>query len=150
MGKLQLGTARLEQCRHPEALAARRRFTQLGEPTSVATAWHQTGMAYEGLGQPAEAEAAYREALAIRVRLGNAAGQAATLLQLGLLYNNRLERPEEAVAFYRQAADKYVELGDAAKEGVVHSNLAETLRGLRRPAEAREAIQRAIHCRATE
>jgi tetratricopeptide (TPR) repeat protein len=150
VGKGQLGTVRMYQRRDPEALAAhaeaRERFTKLGEPGSVAVSWHQTGMVYQQAGQPEAAEDAYRKSLAIKVRLRSVAGQATTLVQLGNLYDDDLNRPEEAVAFYRQAADKYVEIGDAAKEGVVRTNLAATLRKLRRLEEARHEIRRAIEC----
>jgi tetratricopeptide (TPR) repeat protein len=150
VGKGQLGTVRLAQRRYPEALAAyveaRTRFTQLDEPGSVAVIWHQTGMAYQDAGQPEAAEDAYRKSLAIKVRLGDVAGQADTLVQLGNLYVYVLNRPEEAAAFYRQAADKYVEIGDVAKEGKVRNNLGETLRQLRRLDEARQEIRRAIEC----
>nr|WP_257791253.1 CHAT domain-containing protein [Candidatus Thiodictyon syntrophicum] len=152
IGKLQLGTVRLQQGRYPEALAAyadaRERFTQLDEPGTVATAWHQTGMASQEAGEPEAAEDAYRNSLAIEVRLGDVAGQADTLGQLGNLYNDVLDRPEEAVAFYRQAADKYVEIGDPAKEGAARNNLALALRGLRRFDEARREVRRAIECKA--
>jgi tetratricopeptide (TPR) repeat protein len=145
VGKGQLGTVRLQQRRYPEALAAyaeaRERFTQLDEPGSVAGVWHQTGMAYQDAGQPEAAEDAYRQALAIEVRLGDVAGQARTLGQLGNLYMYVLDRPEEAATFYRQAADKYVEIGDAANEGRARGNLATTLRKLRRLDEARQEIR---------
>ena len=152
VGKGQLGTVRMQQRRYPEALAAyaeaRERFTQLDEPGSVAVIWHQTGMVYQEAGQPEAAEDAYRKSLAIKVRLGDVAGQASTLVQLGNLYDDVLDRPEEAVAFYRQAADKYVEIGDVAKEGTARNNLADTLRKLRRLDEARQEIRRAIECKA--
>jgi tetratricopeptide (TPR) repeat protein len=150
VGKGQLGTVRKNQCRYPEALAAyaeaRERFTQLDEPGSVAVIWHQTGMVYQAAGQPEAAEDAYRKSLAINVRLGNVAGQASTLGQLGILYGEVINRPEEAVNFHRQAADKYVEIRDAAKEGFVRNNLAEALRKLRRLDEARQEMRRAIEC----
>lgn len=152
VGKGNLGTVRKNQRRYPEALSAyeeaRERFTQLDEPGTVAVSWHQTGMVYQHAGQPEAAEDAYRKSLAIKVRLGNVGGQASTLLQLGNLYDDVLNRPEEAVAFYRQAADRYVEIGDAAAEGRVRSNLADTLRKLRRLDEARQEIRRAIKCKA--
>ncbi len=150
VGKGQLGTVRMLQCRYPEALAAyaeaRERFTQMDEPGMVAVSWHQTGMVHQVAGQPEAAEDAHRKSLAIKVRLGNVAGQAATLLQLGNLYKDDLDRLEEAVAFYRQAADKYVGIRDAASEGRVRNNLANTLCKLRRLDEARQEIRRAIEC----
>jgi len=93
------------------------------------------------------AEDAYRRSLAIKVQLGDVAGQAATLVQLGNLYANVLHRTEEAVSFYRQAANKYVELGDPAGEGRTRNNLAETLRTLKRFEDARMEIRRAIECK---
>ncbi len=148
--KGQLGTVRMLQHRYPEALKAhaeaRERFTQLDEPGMVAVSWHQTGRVHQEAGQPDAAEDCYRKSLAIKVRLGNVAGQASTLLQLGTLYDGQLNRPEEATTFYRQAADKYVEIRDAANEGRTRNNLAATLRKLRRLDEARQEIRRAIEC----
>jgi tetratricopeptide (TPR) repeat protein len=152
VGKGQLGTVRLHQGRLDEALAAyaeaRARFEALGEPGAVATIWHQTGMALHEAGRGEPAEDAYRQALAIAVRLGDRAGQAATLLQLGLLYDDVLDRPEEAVALYRQAAEADQAIGDLASEGKVRGNLAVTLRRLKRLDEARRELQRAIDCKA--
>ncbi len=151
VGKGQLGSVRMNQRRYPEALAAyaeaRERFTQLDEPGSIAVVWHQTGMVYQVAGQPEAAEDAYRKSLAIEVRLGNVAGQAGTLGQLGILYDAVLGRTEEAAAFDRQSADKYSEINDLAKEGVARSNLAIRLRKLRRFDEARQEIRRAIECK---
>jgi tetratricopeptide (TPR) repeat protein len=148
VGKGQLGTVRLRQRRYEEALTAyaeaRQRFIRLDEPGSVAVAWHQTGMVYQHAGQPEAAEDAYRKSLAIDVRLGNVAGQARTLGQLGNLYDDVLDRPEEAVGFYRQAADKYVEIGDLANEGRTRGNLGDSLRKLRRFDEARQEVRLAI------
>jgi tetratricopeptide (TPR) repeat protein len=81
------------------------------------------------------------------VRLGDIAGQASTLNQLGNLYKDVLGRLEEAAAFYREAADKYVQIGDTAKEGIARNNLADTLRKLGRYGEARQEIRRAIDCK---
>lgn len=149
VGKGELGTVRLLQRRYPEALAAyeqaRDAFTRLKEPGSGANAWHQIGMVYQEMVSPEAAEDAYRQSLAIEVRL---AEQAATLVQLGNLYAAVLVRREDAVDFYRQAMDKYVEVHDYANEGVTRSNLADTLCKLRRFGEARQEIRRAIECKA--
>lgn len=150
VGKTQLGTVRLLQRRYAEALKiydeARERFTQLDEPSSVGVVWHQTGVAYQEAVQPEAAEEAYRKSLAIKVRLGDVAGQASTLGQLGNLYDGVLEHPEEGVAFFRQSIDKYVEIRDRANEGRGRKNLAIPLRKLHRLDEARQEIQRAIEC----
>jgi tetratricopeptide (TPR) repeat protein len=151
VGKGQLGTVRLQQRRYPEALAAhaeaRQRFTALDEPGTVAVSWHQTGMVYAKAGQPQAAADAYRKSLAIKVRLGDVAGQASTLNQLGNLYRVLLDRPEDAAGFYCQAAEKFVEGGDVASEGSTRNNLASTLGKLLRLDEARQEILRAIECK---
>lgn len=147
-GKGQLGSVRLLQRRYADALVAnedaRRTFESLGEPNSVATAWHQIGIVHQRAGQSQAAEDAYRRALAIKVRLGDTANQATTLNQLGNLYD-QLDRFEEAAAFYRQAADRFKD--DRAKEGVARSNLAGTLCKLKRLDDARQEIEQAIVCR---
>jgi tetratricopeptide (TPR) repeat protein len=151
LNKSQLGNVRQAQRRYPEALAvyaeARQRFTALDEPGSVATSWHLTGMVHQQAGQPQAAEDAYRKSLALNVRLGDVAAQASTLNELGNLYDDVLDRPEDAAGFYRQAVAKSVESRDLAKEGTRRSNLAITLRRLRRLDEARQEIRRAIECK---
>jgi tetratricopeptide (TPR) repeat protein len=150
--KAQLANVRLQQKRYAEALKAyqqaRDTFSSLNEPGTVAIAWHQIGMVHERAGQPEAAEEAYNQSLAIRVRLGNQAGQADTLGQLGNLYDDVLQRPEEAVTFYRRAAEIFLEIGHSAKEGATQNNLADTFRKLQRLEEARQAIRRAIECKA--
>jgi tetratricopeptide (TPR) repeat protein len=150
VGKAQLGSVRMEQRRYQEALgafeAARERFESLNEPGSVAASLHSIGMVYQEAGQPEAAEDAYRKSLATHVRLGDLVGQATTLLQLGILYDNNFDRTEEAAAFFQQAADKFVEVGDTSNEGRARSNLALTLRKLRHFDQARQEIGRAIQC----
>lgn len=151
VGKGQLGTVRLRQRRYAEALTAhtdaRERFAALGEEQSVAVTWHQIGIVHQAAGKGDAAEDAYRRSLALEVRLGNVAGQASTLNQLGHLHDSLLGRPEEAVTLYRQAAERYVALSDGANEGRVRNNLANALRRLGRRAEARREIERALECK---
>jgi len=150
VSKFQLGAVRLLQHRFREALTtyneAREKFSLLNEPSSVGVTWHQTGIAFQGAGQIEAAEDAYRKALAIKVRLGDVAGQASTLNQLGVLYGTALKRPEEAVAFFRQTADLYAGLRNVQGEGFARNNLGDTLRTLRRLDEARQEMRRAIEC----
>ena len=152
VGKHQLGTVMLQQQRYAEALEvyeqARDTFSRLNEPDGVANAWHGIGMVVQGAGQPEAAEVAYNQSLTIQVRLGNQAGQANTMGQLGILYDEALKRPEEAVAFYRRAAENFGTIGDALSEGRQLSNLAIALCKLQRLEEARLAIRRAIECKA--
>jgi tetratricopeptide (TPR) repeat protein len=151
VGKSQLATVRMLQGQYDEAIAeyaaARTRFEQQHEPQMVAGLWHQTGIVYEEAGQVDAAETAYRRSLEIETQIGNRAGQAGSLGQLGNLYKDRLNRLEEAVTFYRQAADIHVEQGDLRYEGVTRNNIADTLRKLQRYDEARGEIQRAIECK---
>jgi tetratricopeptide (TPR) repeat protein len=93
-----------------------------------------------------EAEDAYRESLAICVRLENVDGQAGALAQLGNLYDDVLNRSEEAVTLYRQAADMYLKRVDLASEGKTRNNLGHTLGKLRRLDQALQEIGRAIEC----
>jgi len=99
---------------------------------------------YQAVGESEAAEDAYRKSLVIKVQLGDVAGQASTLGQLGNLYSDVLGAPEQGVAFFRQAAAKHVELRDEMNEGRTRSNLANALRNLRRFDEARGEIRRAI------
>ncbi|WP_204138029.1 tetratricopeptide repeat protein [Halomicronema sp. CCY15110] len=150
VGKAQLATVRRMQGRYDEAIAeytaARALFEQQNEPQTVAVIWHQIGMVYQAAGQFDAAETAYRRSLEMETQIGNRAGQASSLGQLGNLYQDSLNRPEEAVTFYRQAADIYVEQGDLRYEGVARNNIADALRKLQRYDEARREIQRAIEC----
>jgi tetratricopeptide (TPR) repeat protein len=150
VGKGQLGTVRLQQQRYAEALEAHQQardtFSRLNEPGSVAIAWHQIGMVHQKAGQLEAAEEAYNQSLAIKVRLGNQAGQASTLGQLGNLYAGVLQRSEEAVPFYLRAAEISSSINDALGEGRQWNNLANTFRKLQRLEEARQAIRRAIEC----
>jgi tetratricopeptide (TPR) repeat protein len=150
VGKGQLGTVRMLQQRHAEALEAhaeaRSIFEGLGEPEGVATAWHQTGMVHRRVRNYPEAERAYRQSLAIEVGRGNRRGQASSLGELGNL-SNAMGRLEEAVTFYRQAADIAVVLNDLSNEGKDRNNIANILIKLQRYDEARQELLRAIECK---
>jgi tetratricopeptide (TPR) repeat protein len=152
VGKGQVGSVRLQQQRYAEALKAyqeaRDTFSRLQEPGSVAIVWHQIGIVHQEAGQPEAAEEAYNQSLSIKVRLGNQAGQASTLGQLGILYSYFLQRPEEAVGFYQRAAEIYGAIGDSFGEGRQWTNLAATFRKLQRLEEARLAVHHAIECAA--
>jgi tetratricopeptide (TPR) repeat protein len=149
VNKGQLATLRAAQRRYPDALklhaAVRDVFEQLGEPSSVATAWQQIGNVYLDCGQYNAAERAYQDSLRIEVQVGNRAGEAMTLGALGNLYS-KIERPEEAVLFYRRAAEAFVEVGDLRFESVTRYNIADELVRLTRYDEARKELLRAIEC----
>lgn len=137
------------QQRYAEALTAhseaRQIFETLGEPGSVAVAWHQIGRVHQEAGQLEPAEHAYQQSLTLNIQLGNRPGEASTLGQLGNLYSE-MGRLEEAVRFYRDAATIHVELGDFKAEGMDRNNMADPLVKLERYAEARQEILRAIEC----
>ena len=103
-------------------------------------------MVHSQAGQFEQAESAYRQSLAIKVREKNLAGEASSLGELGNLYD-AMGRLEEAVKCYRQAADIYVRLQDQRYEGLARNNLADTLIKLQRYDEARREVLRAIECK---
>jgi tetratricopeptide (TPR) repeat protein len=149
VAKGQLATIRLLQNRSQEALdghaEARATFEAIGEVLTVATSWHQTGLAHEFAGQFDAAEDAYRRALAIWVRETNLPGQAATLDQLGNL-SMKLDHLEEAVVCFRQSAEIATRSGDRLNEGRARRNLAVASLALGRNDDARSELQRAIVC----
>lgn len=148
--KGQLATVRQAQKRYADALQGHQQalalFQQLDEPKMMATAWHQIGKIHTNAGDFAQAEQAYRQSLSIQSQQCNKAGEAGSLGELGTLYVgwNRLE---QAVSFYRQAVSVYVALGDLRYEGIVCSNLANTLIKLQHYDEARPELLRAIECK---
>ena len=79
------------------------------------------------------------------IKIKNKAGEASSLGQLGLLYQNN-GLLEESAAFLRQACDISVVLKDMLGEGRKRSNLTNTLINLKRYDEAREEILKAIEC----
>jgi tetratricopeptide (TPR) repeat protein len=149
ISKAQLGTVRRLQGRHTEAVAAHEEalqtFLSLGEPMSVATAWHQLGLIYSNVGKLEQAEYAYQQSLAIKVQQGNLRGEAATLNELGNLYKT-IGRWDEAARFYSQAADIHVKLQNLLGEGKSRGNLSITLLRLGRHDEARHEVLRTLNC----
>ncbi len=79
----------------------------LGEPQSVATAWHQIGIVHQKAGHLDEAETAYLRSLSIEMQAGNIRGEADSRGQLGNLYNLMPGCREDAVAYYIHAAEIY-------------------------------------------
>jgi len=146
----QLGTVRMLQQRYADALSAhteaRKTFEQLGEPGTVAGAWHLIGIVFKKSGQYEAAEHAYQQALKIRVQRGDRSGESDTLNNLGLLYSD-MGRAEDAVRFHRQAVEIHTELDDLMKEGRSRSNLGAELVKLQRYDDARREILRAIECK---
>jgi len=151
VGKGQLGSVRLAQQRYSEALEAYQEaldtFSRLKEPDSVAIVLSQIGTLFLQAGKPDEAEQAYNQSLQISVRNNNYLMQAKVLNNLGILYERVLNRLEEAAKFYKQSANVFQTLGVIGRDAPPLSNLAETLRKLRRLEEARTAVKTAIDCK---
>jgi len=143
VARAQLSAVRLKQRRFAEALEllsrARTDFEALGEPGPLATAWHQIAMLYEQVERPRDAEYAYKESLRIEVKLGNRAGEAMTLGQLGRLYS-RQGRPTDALTLYNRAVALLSAAGDLDNLSRMHNGRGITLRSLGRLDEAREAL----------
>lgn len=150
VNKLQFGTVRKNQRRYQEALdsyqEAQDSFAALGEPSMVATAWHQIGIVHRQAKSWAASEQAYQQSLTIWTQQKNAPNEAASLGELGNLYDAQ-SRLEEAVTCYRKAADIYARLEQDRYEGVARSNLANMLIKLHRYDEARFEMHRAIKCK---
>jgi tetratricopeptide (TPR) repeat protein len=118
---------------------------QLNEPGSVASARHQIGVVHQAVRQYEAAEYAYQESLRIKTQVGDTAGQASTLHQLGNLYN-ALGRLEDSVRFHLQASVLCAALHYQAYEVRARCNAAIGLITLRRYDDARQELQRAIEC----
>ena len=114
----------------------------------MSVAYHQIGRVCEEIDNFKEAEKAYRQALAISIKIKNKNGEASSLNQLGNIYN-QYGYLEDAVTFYRQACDIDLELNDLRNEGKDRSNLANTLINLKRYDDAWDEIKRAIECKSS-
>jgi len=104
---------------------------------------HGIGTVYEKAKQWDSAEAAYHQALRIRIESKDKAGQALILGQLGSLYRLQL-RLEESAKLFRQAAAISEELVDPPSQARSLNNLATVLLELESLAAAREAATRAL------
>ena len=107
--------------------------------------WHQIGIVHQGAGRFEGPRRPFQHSLALKVQQDDQPGQAATLGQLGNLYD-RQGQLEKAVGFFRQAVDIFVLSGDLAQEGLARNNLAGTLLRLGRHDQARTELHRALDC----
>jgi tetratricopeptide (TPR) repeat protein len=148
--KLQLGTVRTHQKRFKDAIdsyvEARTIFEALGEPGSVASAWHQIGAVHAETGDHALAEASFQSSLRISVQQGDQSSQANTLNDIGLLYE-KTGQLEEAIRFLRQAISIDIKMHNLTREGQRRNNIADCLFRLRCFHEARQEVLRAIECK---
>jgi tetratricopeptide (TPR) repeat protein len=140
----QLGTLALRQRDYAEATrryrAALELFRRMGEPAGEAVAWHQLGRVAEEQAQSvarsggaqhaaplwAEAERCYREALAIRERLGLMAMAATDCNQLAIVAEGA-GRPTEAAGWYKRAIAIAERMNDDKSLAAMLNNLAALL-----------------------
>ena len=116
---------------------ARDTFRALGEVTLEGNADYALGIAFEHLGQRAEAWHAFQRALVLQERVGDKRFVAFTLNHMGLL---RLDarRPDEARVFFQKALDRLEACGDRRSAIHIRINLA---RALIESGHAPEALQ---------
>jgi tetratricopeptide (TPR) repeat protein len=80
------------------------------------------------LGQPQRALEHYHQALPIRREVGDRAGEANTLNNIGTVYSG-VGQPQRALGHYQQSLPILREVGDRAGEAVTRYNLAMIYRG---------------------
>ena len=78
---------------------------------------------YDGLGEPQRALEYYGQALPITREVGDRAGEAITLNNIGAVYRG-LGEPQRALEYYGQALPIMREVGDRAGEAVTRYNMA--------------------------
>ncbi|MGI9180958.1 MAG: tetratricopeptide repeat protein, partial [Longimicrobiaceae bacterium] len=98
---------------------------------------------YDSLGQRQKALEYYEQALPIREEVGDRAGLATTLSNLGLVYNSLGQR-QKALEYYEQALPIQEEVGDRAGEAVTRFNIAIVYRQEGRLAEAVVQLRRVV------
>jgi tetratricopeptide (TPR) repeat protein len=161
----QLGSLALRQRDYAEATRRYREALELArsltEPGLEAIWWHQLGRVAEEQAQSggaqhaaplwAEAERCYRESLALKERMGDAAGAARTSNQIAIVAEGA-GRPTEAAGWYQRAIAIAEQMNDDKGLATMLNNLANLLlaevragrMGHERLAEARGSAGRAL------
>ena len=80
------------------------------------------GAVYPGLGEPRRALEYFGQALPIRREVGDRAGEAVTLNNIGEVYRG-LGEPQRALEYYGQALPILREVGDRGNEAVTLNNI---------------------------
>ncbi len=117
---------------------------RLGDLEGQADALVRLGTIETRLFQIQSARARYRQAANLYGRLGKKQGQAAVLLNTGLLAANRLGRYTEGLEQFRQAAALFAEMNDVRGQMVSVLNIGMTAFFLGDFAEAKAAAQRGL------
>jgi tetratricopeptide (TPR) repeat protein len=136
----RLATAWLRVSRFREVRDVSRQTLTLGPHAGSLTAFAH---ARRVLGEPHEALTLYREALTMYEEVGDRAGQAATLSNIGLVYNG-MGDGQQALAYYQQALPIREEVGDRAGESVTRYNIAMLYRAQGELAEAVEELRKVV------
>ena len=88
-----------------------------------AGAFYDRGWALSSTGQPRQAMTDYEQALILYREVGDRAGEAATLNNIGLVYDGLGDR-QQALTYYQQALPITREVGNRAGEAVTRYNIA--------------------------
>jgi len=89
-------------------------YDRVGNQEGVAAAYGNLGLLYQALGDPAPAEAMYREALKVDEALGRKEAMAAVYRNLGRLYQTGGDAAQ-AAAMYRQSIALFEQVGAATR-----------------------------------
>jgi tetratricopeptide (TPR) repeat protein len=114
------------------------------DPDRRAALLVNTGVIYRNLGDPVRAVDAFREAIGVYRRAGDAAGLSNAHLNLALALHLNLERPGEAEAAYREALRLAEASGDRTEEIQDLFYLGRLLLAAGRGAEAEAAFRRCL------
>ena len=136
----RLGAYREALRLYDEALSSRDSLSR----SEQATLAINRGVAYRNLGDPVQAETAFREAAATYRELGDRPSLINVNLNLALVNHLNLRRPEHAERFYREALDIAREIGETAQEIQSLDYLGRFLLDTDRPEEAEEAFTQAL------
>lgn len=142
-----MGLSLIEVGRSAEAVAplerARDLYLQLKMPSEVATAYHNLGLAFEGLQRWEEAAEALTKSFAIREALGLTEKLGFCAMELGLCYAH-LHRGEKALQYAYLALDIARARSSTLMLGWAYLHLGLTYRALGQLELARKAMEEAI------
>jgi tRNA A-37 threonylcarbamoyl transferase component Bud32 len=142
-----LGTAQLRRMRAGDALdaltRAQRTYRDLGNEAGEAQVFDTLGMAHQWLGNETAALVSYAHSLALKARVGDRAGTAITLGNLGR-FCTMLGRPDEASGFLNLDLKLAEESGDVRGQARVLSDLADIARDRGDVGAAQEKLLQAL------
>lgn len=113
LGKFSILAGRVQQAVDDYLVRALVLYKRSGNRYGQAETTNALGIGYARLGQTAEAEKQYREAVELRRAVGNQRGLATSLRNLGNILSQR-GRFDEAAGMLKQAGELHAKLGDQA------------------------------------